>query len=253
MNIEVHTTKDYEIFQRLKGNREVTNKRVAIIKKSIEQVGYISNPIIVNENKEVIDGQGRLQALIELGMDVEYRVIKGIGINECRAMNLKPTSWTMNDFIESYAEYGNENYVRLKELNDKYKCGYSLLYVVATNTIKSGSGSFETLRSGKFLLSFENAQEIDIILDYLSNFKDIQKRVGGRKDLFYGIMAWIAKLPEVDLNRLNKTIHDNYSTITPPAQTEITLRQISEIYNKGYSKTNRRYFDYEWKVKNHNN
>ena len=104
----IFTTTEYDLFKRLKGNRDVTNKRVAIIKESISSIGYVSNPVIVNENYEVIDGQGRVRALMELGLPVEYRIITGLGIDDCRAMNLKPTGWSINDFVKSYAEYGNK-------------------------------------------------------------------------------------------------------------------------------------------------
>ena len=61
--MEIFRTNKYEIFKQLKGNREVSPKRISKIINSIKEVGYIINPIIVNEKMEVIDGQGRLEAL----------------------------------------------------------------------------------------------------------------------------------------------------------------------------------------------
>jgi ParB-like chromosome segregation protein Spo0J len=63
---KIFETRDYGMFKRLKGNRDITTNRVAIIKASIENIGYISNPIICNENMEIIDGQGRYEACKEL-------------------------------------------------------------------------------------------------------------------------------------------------------------------------------------------
>ena len=198
---------------------------------------------------EIIDGQGRLEALQQLQMPVEYRIIEGIGINECRAMNLKPTSWSINDFVDSYAEYGNENYVRLKALNKKYDLGYSLLFSISKHKSRSGKSSQNDLRLGTFTLSAESAKKVDEICNYLKEFKDIQKKIGGRKDLFYAMVAWCAMQPDVDLERLKVQMHSNHSTFTPFAQSEISLREISKAYNKGYSKSKHRYFDYEWKTK----
>ena len=59
----VRQTNNYMKFQILKGNRNVSQSRVNKIIASINRVGYITNPIIVNEHMEVIDGQGRLEAL----------------------------------------------------------------------------------------------------------------------------------------------------------------------------------------------
>ena len=251
--IKIYETRDYSIFNRLKGNRDVTNTRVGIIKASIESIGYISNPIIVNEKMEIIDGQGRLEALKQLDMPVEYRVVDAIGIDECRAMNLKPTSWSIEDFVKSYAEYGNENYRRIWSLYEKYNLPLSVIFALSKNTSKSGRKSQDELRNGTYTLTSENMAKVDDVCEYLANFKDIQKKIGGRSDLFYGCIGWIALQPKVDLARLNVSLHQQYKTITPFARTEDSLSEISEVYNKGYSKNKRRYFDYEWKNKDCDN
>lgn len=41
----IYTTKDYSMFKVLNGNRTVNPSRVMKIKKSINDVGYITNPI----------------------------------------------------------------------------------------------------------------------------------------------------------------------------------------------------------------
>lgn len=247
--INIYTTTDYEQFKRLKGNRDVTNKRVAIIKDSIAQVGYISNPIIVNEGLEVIDGQGRLEALRQLGMPVEFRIVKGLGITECRAMNLKPTGWSISDFVKSYAEYGNENYIRFKDIADKYGFGYTLVYSLAKNNVYGGRAVQGDLRDGTLFLDEKTAEKLEEICSYLVEFKDVQNKVGGRKDLFFGAIGWIALQDGVDRERLRISVIQQANAISPAAQTEPTLKELSEVYNKGYSKNNRRYFDYEWKTR----
>ena len=251
--IKVYTTTDYEKFNRLKGNRDVTNKRVAIIKESISQIGYVSNPIIVNEKMEIIDGQGRCEALRELSLPVEYRVIDGLGITECRAMNLKPTSWSISDFVKSYAEYGNENYIRLKRIADKYGMGYSLPFALSKSLIKSGSTSQNELRQGTFCLDEDAAEKLDNLCGYLSEFSNVQKKIGGRSDVFFGAIGWIAQQPGVDKERLKVSILQQYGTITPTSKVEPTLKEMSDVYNKGYSKSKRRFFDYEWKTASRTN
>lgn len=182
--IEIFKTTNYELFKRLKGNRAVTKQRIAIITESIKKIGYISNPIIINEKYEVIDGQGRVEALKQLGMPIEFRIIDKIGIDECRAMNLKPTGWSVDDFVESYAEYGIEDYNRIKKLKDKYNFGYTLLYAISQGKTSSGGSSQEELRRGSLKMPADKAQIVDILCKYLADFKDVQKKIGGRRDLF---------------------------------------------------------------------
>lgn len=245
---KIYSTMNYGVFKRLKGNRNVTNKRIGIIKDCISQVGYISNPIICNEKMEVIDGQGRVEALKQLNMPVEYRIIEGLGITECRAMNLKPTGWTLSDFIDSYAEQGNENYIKLKELYQEYGFSYSIINSVAKMQVAYGTNGYD-LRDGSYILTDQRTKEVGEILEYLEEFKEVQKKIGGRKDCFFGCLGWIAQQENVNLERLKNAVHNCVGKISPTAVTEVTMRDISEAYNNGFTKKNKRWFDYEWKTR----
>ena len=63
---EIKVTNEYEKFKKLKGNRAVTEKRKEKIKKSILKVGYITSPILVNDEFEIIDVNiGKNQTIAE--------------------------------------------------------------------------------------------------------------------------------------------------------------------------------------------
>lgn len=113
---EIKSTYNYDMFKKLEGNRSVSVSRINKIKNSIMKVGYITSPILVNENMEIIDGQGRYEALKELRLPVEYIVHPGISIRECIAMNVYQTNWVLQDYIKSYAEKGVPSYVLLYKL-----------------------------------------------------------------------------------------------------------------------------------------
>lgn len=247
--VEIYDTMEYSIFKRLLGNRHIRNNRVAIIKASIENKGYISNPIIVNEKMEVIDGQGRVEALRQLNMPVEYRILPGLGIEECRAMNLKPTAWTIEDFVESYAESGNENYARLKGLHEGYGFGYTLLFYLGRNLVYGGGSAQSDLRNGTYKLNQSDSITLDEMCQYLTKFKDVKNKVGGKSDLFYGCVGWCASQEGVDKARLCDALHQGVATLSPVSQTEPFLREISGVYNANLPRNKRRWFDYEWRTK----
>ena len=117
----IHVTDNYSDFKCIDGNRSVRDDRVNKIVESINKVGYVLSPILVNEKMEVIDGQGRLAALERLKLPVHYMVQDGIGIKECQQMNIHQSNWTTYDFIQSYAMTGNDNYKRLQSIVDKFK------------------------------------------------------------------------------------------------------------------------------------
>lgn len=117
---EIKQTTNYDMFKFLKGNRVVSPKRVQKIIKSILEVGYITSPILVNENMEIIDGQGRFEALRYLRLPVEYIVQPGINIKECIAMNIYQSNWLLQDYIKSYADKGVESYILLQKLMNEF-------------------------------------------------------------------------------------------------------------------------------------
>jgi len=116
----INVTRDYEKFKMLKGNRATSPARIKKIQTSIMNVGYITSPILVNEKMEIIDGQGRFEALKGLKMPIEYIMHPGIALKECQAMNIYQSNWKLLDYIKSYAEVGNQNYIRLQSLLDEY-------------------------------------------------------------------------------------------------------------------------------------
>lgn len=247
-SVAVHSTQDYSQFKRLIGNRELTNKRIGIIKYSIETYGYISNPIIINEKMEVIDGQGRLAALQELNLPVEYRVIHGIGIEECWAMNLKPTGWSTADYVKSYAERGSVSYDMLLDLQAKYK--HPLTTIAAIARLGSAGYSIsKCLRSGEFILTNEEYSRANRILRYLNNFFDAQSEIKGRKESFFMGLAFAASLPNVDLERMDRVVHERANMIHPPACIKNFLADLTTVYNKGLGANSRIYFDVEFDQK----
>ena len=50
---QIYQTDDYDIFKKLDGNRDAGN--VTAILNSIDEVGYVLSPILVNEDYEVIE------------------------------------------------------------------------------------------------------------------------------------------------------------------------------------------------------
>lgn len=226
---EVKSTKDYKQFKKLEGNRGISQDRVNKIIKSIQRVGYITSPIIVNEKMEVIDGQGRLEALQALHMPVDYIVEPGIGIDECISMNINKTNWTMNDYINSYAERGNENYVRLKNLMDKYPTLSTHCFATAL----LGTGRFGALpvANGDLVITEDDYNDSIGLLDYVIDMEDSLRELNVRSDTLIKSILFITRMPEVDLERLkDKIINEgrmlkNFKTIPQ------CIQALEELYN----------------------
>lgn len=115
---KIFATKDYSKFKRLDYNRKLTERRKQKLIASLS-IKEIINPIIVNENMEIIDGQGRFDAKKALKRQIYYIVSEGATIDDCRRMNKYNTKWSAYDFAQSFADAGNENFQRLLNMCKK--------------------------------------------------------------------------------------------------------------------------------------
>lgn len=243
-NIEVQVTKNYDIFQRMDGNRAVMELRVKKIINSIKAVGYVLNPIIVNENMEVIDGQGRLEALKRLKLPVYYISAKGIGLKECIAMNINQSNWSLMDYIGSYAETGNESYKRLKDLYDVYGNNFTLNTIMFAITLKS-MRNIKNIKEGDFVCSEEECDRANGLLMWLTQFTPVLSRLKGCIELYYQVLIFCHIDKEVDTKKLQEKIFALQANLIPVVTILQAVEVIEDIYNnraksKVYIKTNYR-------------
>lgn len=147
-NFKVMETRDYSKFKRLLGNRAITQGRINAIKESILRIGYQPSPILINEKKEVIDGQGRLAACEALNLPVYYIEKSGLTIRDCISMNKKMEMWKIKDYIGCYAEQGYPAYVKLQNDLREYRplTWENLVVITGKGT---GPATQEALKDGK--------------------------------------------------------------------------------------------------------
>lgn len=129
----METTKEYKQFKLLDLNRSLDRRHINNLKKSIQDNGYIGNPILVNENFEIFDGQHRFIALKEMGREVPYEII-GNDYNTIIDLNTNHKNWSITDYINYYCEKAhNQNYIRLRRLCKELKMS-------PTNVLTMGYG-----------------------------------------------------------------------------------------------------------------
>lgn len=231
---KVQSTKNYKQFKKLIGNRKVSESRVKKIINSIQKVGYISNPIIVNEKMQVIDGQGRLEALERLGLPVEYIVKEGIGIDECISMNVFQTNWNLMDYIVSYASRGNDNYVKLLKLHRDYN-DFSLN---ALATALYGISKFytKTITDGEFVVSDEIIEQAEERLDYVRKFSATIKKMQVNRDCLKQGILYLTNIDGVDLEDFYERFEKDGLLLKPFHTIKECMMALEDLYNYRKSK-----------------
>lgn len=228
--MKVYSTKNYNMFKTLNGNRQVLSAREAIIRESIKKNGWISNPIICNENYEVIDGQGRLAALKSLGLPVEYIIVNGTNIDDCRALNAVQKNWTINDWIESYVQQGITDYQFLRNLQIKYgELGTRVVGCAANDGFSTNTAA---IKNGTLKLDEMQYERACYALDKIIEIKPFVATVSGRIEYLYSAIIFILlRSKHVDKDRLVNVLREKGKTIAPVANIESTLLEIERIYN----------------------
>lgn len=246
-SISVYETRDYGQFKRLKGNRDV--KQMEKVKSSIEEIGYIFNPIIVNEKKEVIDGQNRLGALEALGLPVHYYVVEGADIEIARKLNLGRTNWKPIDYVKSYAESGMLPYQLLLKLMLEFD--YFTLQEcsgIALDQIVFSGWEIKTLTTGEFEITEKDYQRAKETLELMKEVIPALEVIKGSRRLVVTAIAWCFSVKECNQNRLISRLNTLATKIRPAVYPDDLLYDISKIYNQGISSKKAIDFDVEYRI-----
>ena len=229
----VYVTRDYSIFKRLIGNRDIPESRISKIVESIQTIGWVHNPIIVNEKMEVIDGQGRLTALQRLKMPIEYIIAEGAGNKECIYMNMNMVNWKLPDFIKSYAEQGNENYQRLLSLMQRYANGN--LDIISTAVYRVSKSKHRDIKQGILQLTEEQYRAAVPRLEYIKPILEEidEKKLPGSIVTLMQTLIYYYDYPEVDKDRLRYSVEKNIYNATPWVLNTDCEREVENCYNYG--------------------
>lgn len=245
----VYVTKDYDKFKVLDGNRSIEKSRVKKIHDSIVRNGYIHSPIIVNEKMEIIDGQGRFEALKKLELPVEYMVFDGLTINDCIVLNVYHTDWSIMDYIESHADRGNMNYKFLLHLLSKYKeLGLTVVINAITGTSGNNGRIMRGIKSGEFQCSGEQYERADELLGYVMRFlKTIKNYNKGPIPYICLAIMFAYQLEDVDSNKLADKFELYYGMADVPQFIDVdgALKNLTLIYNRR-NRSDKVYFEIEY-------
>lgn len=240
----IYETRDYEAFKKLNGNRSVLDRRKKLLVESIKARGWIRNPIVVNEKMEIIDGQGRFEALKELNLPVEYIFATGATIADCIALNIKQENWKNQDYVLCYAEMGSQDYITVFSLYGKYKyLNDSCINILSGNANSDGSGIMKEVREGK--LNIISKESLIDRVEFANRCMEIIGSGNGRTRLWCAALKFVYFCKSIDTKLFYERLKRNRAYIVPCANNKQVLECMETVYNHGVKK-NRVYFIPEW-------
>lgn len=248
---------DYEKFKRLPDNRDVKLSRVNKLIASISE-RYVLNPICVNEKMEVIDGQGRFDALKSLGMPIDYYIAYGADSDDCKRMNKYNTVWTILDFATSHARSGKEPYqILLKTCKDS---GFPISRVLRLSNHGTNPGHDNTkmnlFEAGKLKFDDRDRKKVMVIREKSSELLEALQFPKRTNDAFYVGFKIAFETEGYDHQTMIKNAAVLRDTYQQMSSLSGQLVEFERIYNYRKGTEKRLYFsDYlrnkGWKVRDY--
>lgn len=161
----IHKTTDYSKFDRFAFNRAHNEGLITRIIDSISKIGYIeAKPVLVDDSFNIIDGQHRFEACKRLNLPIYY-VKTNVNPQEAIIhLNANQNSWTMVDYVKSWAASGVECYKNLNKFEEVNRLGITSSILVLFNT--ADSNDIKGIKLGKV---FKLNPKADDILKFITD------------------------------------------------------------------------------------
>lgn len=230
---QVMETMEYDLFNFIVGNREIRVNKA--LENSIKEYGILQ-PIKVNKDFNIIEGQHRYMSAKKNGVPIKYIVTDdqaAYRINEISELNSTSRKWNVKDYIHSFAAQGNEDYIKLNSLVEETKDINAPIFTLASMAVgyrsRSKRGDSGMISNGSF--SFYNYEGL---LVFIEDYRKFLRRTGiitGRDML--AAFFYLHTLKKFDLERLITKVN-----ITNKAERLVGVRQpmvIVEILVDAYN------------------
>jgi hypothetical protein len=219
-------TYDYEIFERMKGNRAINSSHVNNLVKSMKEK-YIPQPITVNENMEIIDGQHRFAAAEELKLPIYYQIIYGSTINDVQRLNTNTKDWSNVNYLNMFCERGFQDYLIFKEFMEEYKFSLELTMCLLLDVSSTRITYRKDFKNGNFkinnlTLAKDNAGKILQVKPYYK---------GWNRVTFARALLMLFKFKEYNHSVFLKKLKYCSHMLQDKINASVYLSTIEEIYN----------------------
>lgn len=241
VNYKILSTNDYSAFKDVKGNRIVRPAHVKKLKTAIEAdpetIKY--NPILINENWQVIDGQHRLEAIKQLELPVYYVQVEGLTLENVQRLNSTAKQWQPMDYAQAFAKLGNQNYAYYVEIKQNRELSLNhdslMRYLALDNPITSQAFNEGKLKVDDYWQSLELLTELREVGVYyerynIRSFALAFLRLARQKDYDHKRML-------SQMRKYAKDILEDYS------KEQDYYMALVKVYNFQKNKKNKQHFD----------
>ena len=217
-------------------NRHVVKSKVkAMVQKVLANNLLHLNPIIVDKQMRIIDGQHRYFAAKELGLTIYY--IQGdVTAKEMLDLNASQKSLVLTDYLDSYVAQGFPEYMKVKDFTSKHKIVlYGAIGLLSGRNSQPNSELVNTFKEGLFKV--KDLEHAERVLDVRDKMKDYAGDFYQHKN-FTNAVAKVISTDGFDEARLDNRLKKNgYGQFHQAVTTDLYAKQILDVYNHGQPKS----------------
>lgn len=237
----IYYTKNYSAFKKQLGNRAIKQGGLKKLEKNVKEKGpkFHLNPIQINRQGEILDGQHRKEVAEKLEHEIYFMVGDG-DLSDTQAINLPAAGkWDADDYMDSYIQKGYEVYKTYKEFQRQFGFGHNICQVILMNVRGIGTVSPLFKEGGLFIYDYEKAvtkaEMLKSLTKILKSNPEVS-RVSDKREFQYALLD-LFEHPKFDLTRLIKKMQiflqarGPYSLTTCPNREKSFKERLLEIYN----------------------
>jgi hypothetical protein len=206
-------TNDYSQFRFIKLNRHIDETHLKRLTKDIFENG-LSQPILVDAEGNILEGQHRFLACKSLGLNVKYIVTDDISIDRVVAINNLSKPWTPLDKARSYAAQGNEHYIKLLDFLDECQELEPKVSLRIASMLAQGSASKEVAMSRLHALTQFRRWDFYLKSNFVTAF-----------------LRCLRTMDDFDWKTLLERAENNPHLFVHAASTQEFLRVFETVYN----------------------
>lgn len=226
----IQSTTDYDKFKFINENRALTESHVNKLMESIQFSNKLElNPVIVDKDMNVIDGQHRIMAASRLNLPVYYLVDEDPSGQEIIFLNNVKKKWSLENYLNYWVNKKSQQYLHLKEMCDTYEitCGHALALQG-----KDTGDNFESFRTGGYC--FEITEKNLIVLEAFVKLREFYEEIGVKlainTKLIRAIKIFFSN-PDISLERFFEKLSKCQYSIPRRISIEECIKIFVSIYN----------------------
>ena len=224
-DVRIFVTSEYDEFSLSEFNRDPSHYKKVL--ESIKKKDYTKyNPILVDKDLIIVDGQNRYLACKELGLPIHFIVSQEINIYAAADINQASKNWSVTDYARHYAKRGNKEYIRLLDLCAKYNQRISVVMAFGKQSggVKSHS---QNVKSGNF--EFKTEIDIDEFFEHMKEFANYYHFSNREKFIKAALKLYNHK--DYDKDKMLKKLRQCSGIVHEQPRVDMMVKELLKLYN----------------------